>query len=427
VFEDYKYENLLPLTYVKPVFELKLGFDSILDKLLSYFSYPVVLVVRDYLVKVELERRSHCQVNSLGDADELLLVNGRLIPRGSSINLIAELMGKHDSFILTDVNGDVAAAKIGSEHVSGLRSVVEENPLGLRDFLIKLKSDLEVFESRDIDLIGYLWDLVDLNSEFLRLDFKRKVGSPGIYCSIDSRTVIYGSYGDMYISSNVEIEGNVNIDARRGPVYIDDGVTVYGPARIEGPCYIGRDSLILSGARIRGGSSIGEVCRVGGEVEESILYGYVNMYHEGFIGHSYISEWVNLGALTVTSDLKNTYGIVKVKGVSSGRIKVGCFMADHVKTAIGCRIWTGKCIGVASHLYGVVYEDVPSFTIYAKSIGLGAYELKLESAIETMKRVYSRRGRVPSECEIELIRKIFELTERERADAGVVKGEFRVP
>jgi len=167
---------------------------------------------------------------------------------------------------------------------------------------------------------------------------------------------------------------------------------------------------------------------VGGELEETIVQGYTNKYHTGFIGHAYIGEWVNLGAATTNSDLKNTYGTVQVvtggKKVDTGQIKVGCFIGDHAKTSIGTQIYTGRMIGVASHVHGFVTEDVPSFTIWAKSLGAKSVELELESAIKTQERVLSRRGVKQTSEDVKLMRKLFEITAQKRERAGVVKGKF---
>ena len=173
------------------------------------------------------------------------------------------------------------------------------------------------------------------------------------------------------------------------------------------------------------------MCRVGGEFEESVMHGYSNKYHAGFIGHAYIGEWVNIGAMTTNSDLKDTYGTVKVtigtKRIDTGLRKVGCFIADMAKTSIGVLIYTGKKIGVASHLHGIVYEDVPSFTIYAKSLGAKSVELYLDSAIEIQRRMMARRKKELKDYEIEVIRKVFELTKEERIRGGVIKGAFKLP
>jgi UDP-N-acetylglucosamine diphosphorylase/glucosamine-1-phosphate N-acetyltransferase len=191
--------------------------------------------------------------------------------------------------------------------------------------------------------------------------------------------------------------------------------------------YIGDKTIIASGL-IREGCSIGHVCRVGGELEESIIQGCSNKYHTGFIGHAYIGEWVNMGAATTNSDLKNTYGTVQVmikgRNVDTGTAKVGCFIGDHAKTSIGTQIFTGKKIGVASHVHGFVTKDVPSFTIWSESLGSKPVELYLQSVIETQKRVLSRRGVKQTREDIELLKKLFEITAQERKKTGVVKERF---
>jgi len=163
-------------------------------------------------------------------------------------------------------------------------------------------------------------------------------------------------------------------------------------------------------------------------LEETIIQSYTNKYHTGFIGHSYIGEWVNIGAATTNSDLKNTYGTVQVvtkgKNVDTGQTKVGCFIGDHAKTSIGTQIYTGKKVGVASHVYGFVTNDVPSFTIWSECLRLKPVELYLQSAIETQKRVLSRRGVEQTKEEIELLKKLFKITVQERKKAGVVKKKF---
>lgn len=171
------------------------------------------------------------------------------------------------------------------------------------------------------------------------------------------------------------------------------------------------------------------MCRVGGELEESVLHGYSNKRHYGFIGHSYVGEWVNLGAGTTNSDLKNTYGPIRMmvsgRRVETGEIFVGCFIADHVKTSIGTLIYGGRKVGVASHLHGVVGRDVPSFTHYAESLGAGAVELRIDSVVETAKRMMARRGLTLAPEEERLLRTLYELSREERERAGVSKGELR--
>ena len=202
------------------------------------------------------------------------------------------------------------------------------------------------------------------------------------------------------------------LDATEGPVYISKGVKIYPHTYVRGPVYIGEDSIILGG-KIRGGTSIGPKCKVHGEIAETIIHGYSNKAHDGFIGHSYICEWVNVGAGTITSDLKNTYGHVKVwiegEMVDSGQMFIGSFIGDHSKIGIGTRLNTGTVIGVASNVFGNGFPPkyVPSFS-WGGSESLS--ENKLDKVIQTAKIVMSRRDIEMAETDEMLLRKIFEMT-----------------
>jgi len=423
VFEDEEYVNFYPLTLIRPVCELKIGFQTISKHIFDFFSCEPALYVRNYLHEVLKLRNEVLKLNVVDDSD-VLLINGRIIPSFNNLNFIKSCVeGYGGSFVILDSHGDFAAAKFKGKLIEKITSNSIDGIIRLKDFK-NLRGECEFIQFDGVMLLKNIWDLIVLNVDFLKYDFKHS----SLMGEVDDKTIIYGSKSNLHVGVDSRIEGNVNIDVRRGPVYIGSRVEILGPCRIEGPAYIGDDTIILSGARIRAGSNIGGVCRVGGEVEESILHGYVNMYHPSFIGHSYVGEWVNLGAFTVTSDLKNTYGNVRVRvgsvNVDTGLNKLGSFIGDHVKTSINCGIFAGKRIGIFSHLIGYVYEDVPPFTIYAKTLNGKSYELKLESALETMRRVYSRRGRTLSNVEVELVKYLFRITDVDRVKMGVLKGEF---
>ena len=174
-------------------------------------------------------------------------------------------------------------------------------------------------------------------------------GRSGIEGTVEEPNAIRGSRKDVYVAPGAVVHPMVVIDAEHGPVYLDEGVEVHPFTRIEGPCYVGKKSILL-GTKCREGNSIGPMCRVGGEVEESIIHGYSNKYHDGFLGHAYVGEWVNLGALTTNSDLKNDYSSVSVildgnTPINTGSTKVGSLIGDHTKTSIGTLLNTGAYVG----------------------------------------------------------------------------------
>ena len=156
----------------------------------------------------------------------------------------------------------------------------------------------------------------------------------------------------MLIDPAARVEPLVVLDATKGPVLIDHNALIQAFSRVEGPCYVGQESHIM-GAKLRGGS-IGPQCRVGGEVEASILHGYANKAHDGFLGHSYVGEWVNIAAGTQVSDLRADYGEISFRiggrTIDSGLIKAGAYFGDHTKTSIDAPINTGTMTGPFSQL-----------------------------------------------------------------------------
>jgi UDP-N-acetylglucosamine diphosphorylase/glucosamine-1-phosphate N-acetyltransferase len=223
-------------------------------------------------------------------------------------------------------------------------------------------------------------------------------------------------------------EGTV-IDTRNGSVYIGPDARV-GPSRIVGPTYIGGMTQVKQFTIIES-SYIGYNCRIAGEIEHSIISDHSNKAHAGFVGHSYIGEWVNIGAVTTTSDLKMTYGNINMnsrngKKANTGQNKLGSFFADMSKTSIGTLIYSGRLIGVSSHLHGLVARNVPSFTIYGTSIGAKNVELQLSSAIETQKKMMTRRGRTMSKAYEQMIKYIFNITVGDRRRDKVLKTKFAI-
>jgi len=286
----------------------------------------------------------------------------------------------------------------------------------LRDIETFLTEVMRKIRLRQVEakLVEFPWDLVDGNREMIRKDFEIK-NRRGIEGKVDRNAHLINP-GLIYIERGTTVEAGVVMDATQGPIYIEEGVRIRPPTIVDGPSYIGRGATI-DGAKIRGGCSIGPVCRIAGEIEESIIHGFTNKHHEGFIGHSYIGEWVNLGALTTTSDLKNTYGTVKVclsgKKIDTGKMKVGSFIGDHTKTGIGTLLDTGCVMGVAVNLFGGgrTPRFIPSF-----SWG-GGSEFKeniLDKVLEVARIVMERRGIQQTSSERDLLKKVYQLTLTER-------------
>ena len=418
IFEDDKFDQFFPLTYNRPVYELICGIDRIKDKIASFFpGVEVNLLCRDYVEKV-LGVRTNQKINEFGikDEDELLLINGRLVPDGD-LSEKFDFSPKEQFFFC------------GEDFVSwrGTGSAFKTHENVFRTLYVKDRikpiGQKSVISQIEVKLAGYLWDLVNLNKTEIENDFERMKPSldfKGLFKrnQVDDQALIY-DVEKVYLGKDCQIDGQVVLDARGGPIFVGDNVTIQSQTRVEGPCFLG-DGSILVGGKIRQGTSIGPVCRIGGEVEQSVFLGYSNKYHEGFLGHSYIGEWVNLGALTTNSDLKNNYSPVKVmvKGelVDSGLAKVGSFLGDHVKTGIGTLLSTGMVIGFATNIFGGGMRkdrSIPSFC-WGDANNLEEYDL--DKATDTAQVVTERRNMEFSREEKELFKKTFELTKAERTN-----------
>jgi len=216
--------------------------------------------------------------------------------------------------------------------------------------------------------------------------------------------VLLGEASMLEVGPGVAIGPFVVLDAREGAIVLDAGARVEPHSVLRGPLYLGPGSAILGG--VVEGSSIGPGCKIHGDLEHSIVQGYTNKAHEGFVGHSVLGEWVNLGAGTTNSDLKNTYGAVRLDGpggeIETGLLKAGSFVGDHVKTGIGTLLTTGARIGVGSHVFGggVSPRWLPHFSWHD---GRERTEVRWDAFHRTAETVMSRRGETMSDSERDLL------------------------
>ncbi|HET8622173.1 MAG TPA: putative sugar nucleotidyl transferase [Gemmatimonadales bacterium] len=217
--------------------------------------------------------------------------------------------------------------------------------------------------------------------------------------------VVFGTPADV-ISHGAIVEPGAVFDVRNGPVVLDRGAEVRHGARLEGPCYVGVESRVLGG-EVRG-SVIGPVCRVRGEVSETIFVGYANKAHDGYVGNSVVGRWVNLGAGTITSNLKNTYGPVRLEiageRLETGRLNVGTLFGDHAKTGIGTLLPTGTVIGAAASVHGPGFAPkwVPPF-----AWGLDGARMHLDGFLSTAERVMARRNVALTDARRASLRSIY--------------------
>lgn len=200
-------------------------------------------------------------------------------------------------------------------------------------------------------LLEWPWHLVDANAAVLAQDLLHLHPGGGSYLAPGVHRVGDGS---VSLGHGAEVGPGVILDTRGGPIRLDDGVVVEGPARLVGPLHLGNGSVVFGGQISR--VSAGPVCKLRGEVDTAVLVGFANKAHDGYLGHALVGRWVNLGALTTNSDLKNDYGTVRVElpsgTVDTRLMKVGVFLGDHVKTGIGTVLNTGSVVGAGSNVFG---------------------------------------------------------------------------
>ncbi|MCI0457821.1 MAG: hypothetical protein L0Z62_12705 [Gemmataceae bacterium] len=409
LFEDAAVAQLEPLTATRPAFELVCGATTLAAKQHRHFVSPSAgALVRPYLADLCRLRRPGMPVNDPDwlQAGPAVLVNARWLPP----LLPAPAC---DRPCVATVGETVAYAVVGPELLAGC-SV--EN---LAECLDHWKKSLP-HRPAGGTLIHYPWDLVENNPAQLCRDFDRAAyAAPPAPLPVG--VAVVGRLDWLLLDPTARIEPMVVVDTTNGPVFIGREAVVTAFTRLEGPCYVGPKVHVL-GAKVRAGTTLGRGCRVGGEVESSILHGHSNKYHDGFLGHSYVGEWVNLGAGTHNSDLRNDYGPVTVvlggRPVATGLSKVGCFVGDHTKTGLGTLINTGSNIGSFCHLLPsgrLMPKYMPPFTTYWNG---GLREANDVSAlIRTAAEVMKRRGATFTEAHAALARDVFEETLEERRRA----------
>lgn len=405
VFEDEAYQNLLPITYTRASFELRISSKTLLEKIVKRLNpEKTIVIAREYLRRVLEERYPWVRVSE-EVSEDVLFVNGLLYLGEREYKALEKLLIEEDDKALF-LGKRLVAARISEKTLRKESINIVYNHESLRKYVKTEYVD-------GVRLIEYPWHIVNYLPEIIREEFSNYVGKPP---SIDGRVYVRGDEKFLQVGDNTVIEPGTVIDVRNGPVYIGCNVEIESHSRIAGPTYIG-DKTVIYGGRVES-SIIGDECRIGGEVVNSVIHGYSNKRHYGFLGHSYIGEWVNLGAGFTNSNLKNTYGEVKMnirgQNINTGNIFLGCFIGDHARASIGTLVYTGKKIGVASHIHGTVIEDVPSFTFYAKSLGVDLIELEIDYVLKSVKRMMARRNASLKPAEEDLLRKIYEETSNER-------------
>ncbi len=404
VFEDEQVTRLHPVSLGRPAYAISCGSFRLIDWLRE-LGCPLRGVVRPYLA--ELQRIDFADLAQSLTPGPTLMVNARLVPSVDTFQQLRSLLKEPRAAVALTENS-VAAVMLGQDADATAEDL---EPSTVAAFLQRIGvHSLPVLEVR-LPLFAHPHDVIHFNMQILARNLEYRIAS--------------GKYRELapgvFAGAGVAISQYVETDTKAGPIVLDENSTVGPFCFMRGPAYLGRGAKLIEHAAIKDGVSAGHTTKIGGEVEAAVIEPYTNKQHHGFLGHSYLGSWINLGAGTCNSDLKNTYGKVNLEyrgeKVNTGMQFVGCMVGDYAKTAINTGIFTGKVIGACSMLYGFVTTNVPSFVNYARLFGQ-VTELPPEVMIATQQRMFQRRNVVQRPCDIQLIQDMYEQTRDERQLPG---------
>ena len=388
VYEDALVRGLEPLALTRPVADLICGLDTLARKQARYFAAATVgHLCRSGVAGLIRGRDPLCPVNDPAwlRAAPTVLVNARWVPppRPAAGAPYPFADGPH----LGVAGNEVAYAVLDVPQLESLTQSPERFSRCMDEWAGTLPT-------RDVGgtLVSRPWELVDLNPAEIAND----AGALAPAAAPPAGLAVVGPAERLFVDPAARIDPMVVCDTTNGPVVIGPGAVVQAFTRLEGPCAVGAGAMVF-GAKVRGGTTIGPHCRVGGEVECSVLLGYANKYHEGFLGHSYVGEWVNLAAGTHTSDLRCDYRPVTVPidgcEVGTGRMKVGAIIGDHVRTGLGVLLDCGSVIGPFAQVLpsgGFAARAVPGF--HRVGSGVSKELTDVDRLMATADTVMRRRG-----------------------------------
>ncbi|MEE9462089.1 MAG: GlmU family protein [Bacteroidales bacterium] len=383
------WENLLPLTFSRPVCEIRTGILTVKEKWDKRLQSKASILTRSYL---QTKFILHIE-------DDNVFINGSVLPEDSLLNEIKNLpagtsLYAGDIFVAVRLDRDEAAGFEMGKYQQGDRVTLSISPL----------------------VITHPWDIFALNGQALEADFqlltKNRVSAE------PSRTNMVLKPENVFIENDARIEAAI-LNAETGPIYIGEHAEIMEGSMVRGPFAIGEYATLKMGAKIYGPTTIGPFSMAGGEIKNSVIFSYSNKVHEGYLGNSVLGDWCNLGADTNNSNLKNNYAEVKLwnyheeKLVSTGLQFCGLIMGDHSKCGINTMFNTGTVVGVNANIYGAGFPPnfVPSFS-WGGAAGFTTYQL--HKAFEVATEVMKRRDRLFDQTEKDILRAIFEMTEKYR-------------
>lgn len=392
LFDPDQRDKLLPLTYTRPVCEIRIGIDTIREKWERALNGRASYITQDYL--------SEKYPIHIG-ADNFI-INGAVLPNDTLCDLIGKL--NNNEALLKD--GDLIAARVDSEQFYHLMTDNDINEL--------IGFDLE---DKNFHEIQNVWDIFQLNRTVLAEDFEKLTAGRTSQPLSDTNKVV-GDTAQIFLEEGAVVECAI-LNTKAGPIYIGKNSEIMEGCIVRGPLALCENSILKMGAKIYGATTIGPNSKFGGEVNNVVVFGYSNKAHDGFLGNSVIGEWCNIGADTNTSNLKNTYDDIKLwnyttKSFSTTGLQfLGLIMGDHSKCGINTMFNTGTVVGVCANVFGAGFPRnfIPSFA-WGGAGGLITYDFK--KACHTMERVMQRRQLTLTHLDRTILEYIFEFSHQFR-------------
>jgi UDP-N-acetylglucosamine diphosphorylase/glucosamine-1-phosphate N-acetyltransferase len=404
LFEDAHWADLAPLTDLLPVPALVFGASDLATRWQRAVDAPLLSIEARAGVMRAWRTAPTPAASRPDGAEEVLVANAAALP-GPWL-AVAERVESPVLFTVGDrlVGARLSAAMVAQALGRGGRFEDRLSQLDLPRLAV------------DARLIAWPWQMVEWNAEAIAADLAQVRGA--VRGAVHKLAAVEEPER-VTVETGARVDAYAVLDARQGPIHIGADAVVLSHTLVVGPCAVGAATHLIGGSI--GRSTIGPGCRIGGEVDETVWQGWANKRHHGFVGHSLIGEWANLGALTTTSDLKNNYGTIRVQAggreVDSGLIKLGSIIGSAVKTGIGTLLPTGAVVGTGSHLFGggrYAPKDLPAFSWWD---GERLNEYKLEKFLATARVAMSRRGREITAQEEAALRSLFAETNGARRAA----------
>jgi UDP-N-acetylglucosamine diphosphorylase / glucose-1-phosphate thymidylyltransferase / UDP-N-acetylgalactosamine diphosphorylase / glucosamine-1-phosphate N-acetyltransferase / galactosamine-1-phosphate N-acetyltransferase len=414
LFEDDQVPHLNPLTLTRPAYDLRLGLRTLLEKVFESFDDPSLLLhTRPFLAAVT-GREHDALVNHIPEGLDVLFINGRYVAEDGELLDRLRRAGKDgEPGRVYMQGGEVVAAYVPGAQ----KQIVSKEAVTRASF-----GDLPEEEVEGALMIRRLWDLVEMTPAAITSDFNTR--SKGYKFHERPNTQIHDSAilvesERIFTAPGAIIQPGAVLNAENGPIYIDRDASIMEGAIVRGPTSIGAKSTVKVHADINS-CAVGPVCKISGEVHTTTLHSFTNKAHAGFLGHSYLGRWVNIGAGTISSNLRNDYGTVSIydskerQYVDTGTQFVGLIMADHAKSGINTMFNTGTVIGVSCNVFGSGFPAryLPSFSWGEAARGFTEY--RLDKALEVSEAMMQRRGVPLTEEDRILLETVFEMTAAER-------------